>query len=55
MMLYTNKTSDYNKTTIDRRTHNCNTAVDITYDNPDDRIGKFQDQIKNELIYRIPP
>ena len=53
MMLYTNKTVDYNKTTIDRKTHNSNTAVDITDDNLDDRIDKFQDQVKNEFIYRI--
>ena len=49
-MLYNNKTLDYNKATIDRR----NTAVDITDDNLSDRIDKFQDQIKSELIYRIP-
>ena len=49
-MLYNNKTLDYNKATIDRR----NTAVDITDDNLNDRIDKFQDQIKSELIYRIP-
>ena len=49
-MLYNNKTLDYNKATIDRR----NTAVDITDDNLNDRIDKFQDQIKSELTYRIP-
>ena len=49
-MLYNNKTLDYDKATIDRR----NTAVDITDDNLNDRIDKFQDQIKSELIYRIP-
>ena len=53
-MLYSSKTIDYNKTTIDRTTHKSNTAADITDDNLDDRIDKFQDQIKSEFICRIP-
>ena len=53
-MLYSNKTVFYNKTTIDRRTHNSATPADITNDNLDDRIDTFQDQIKNEFVYRIP-
>ena len=54
-MLYSNKTVFYNKTTIDRRTHNSATPADITNDNLDDRIDTFQDQTKNEFVYRIPP
>ena len=29
-------------------------AADITDDNLDDRIDKFQDQLQNEFICRIP-
>ena len=53
-MLYSNKPVPYNNTTTDRRTHNSNTAADITDDNLDNTIDKFQDQLKNEFIYRIP-
>ena len=53
-MLYSNKTVVYNRATIDTRTHNSNTAADITYNNLDDKTDKLQDQMKNELIYRIP-
>ena len=48
-MLYSNKPVTYNKTTIDRRAHNSNTAADITDDYLDHRIDKFQDQLKTNL------
>ena len=54
MMLYNNKTVSYNKSTIDRRTYNSTTPADITDDNLEDRIDEFQDQLKNEYVYRIP-
>ena len=44
----------YNKLTIDRRTCNSTILANITDDNLDDRINKFQDQLKNEFVYRIP-
>ena len=53
-MFYSNKTIAFNKRTIDRRTHSSNTVADITDKNLKDRIDKFQDQIKNKCIYRIP-
>ena len=53
-MFYSNKTIAFNKRIIDRRTHSSNTAADITDKNLKDRIDKFQDQIKNKCIYRIP-
>ena len=43
----------YNKTTIDRRTHNSSTLNDITDPNINERITKFQNQLKNEFFYRI--
>ena len=43
-----------NKTTIDRRTHNSTTLNDITDLNFNERITKFQNQLKNEFVYRIP-
>ena len=53
-MLYSKHSVYYNKTTINRRTHNRNTANDKTDLNIDNRITKFQDQLKNEYVYRIP-
>ena len=38
---------------IDRRTYNRTTAADITDDILDDKIDKFQDQLKSEFVYRI--
>ena len=52
--LYSEQSVYYNKTTIDRRTHTSNTANDIADLNINDRITKFQDQLKNEYVYRIP-
>ena len=52
-MLYNNKTVSYNKSIIDRRTYNSTTPADITDDNLEDRIDEFQDQLKNEYVYRI--
>ena len=44
----------YNKTTIDRRTHNSTMLNDITDSNINERTTKFQNQLKNEFVYRIP-
>ena len=44
----------YNKTTIDRRTHNSAMLNDITDLSINERITKFQNQLKNELANRIP-
>ena len=53
-MPYSKQSVYHNKTTIDRRTHNSNTANDISDLNINDRITKFQDQLKNEYVYNIP-
>lgn len=53
-MLYSKMPVVYNRTTIDRRTYNSTTAADITDDNLDDRITLFQNQLKDEFVYRIP-
>ena len=56
-MLHSKQSVYLNKTTIDRRIHNgtgatkANDAKDL---NIDERITKFQDQLKNEYVYRIP-
>ena len=39
---------------MDRRTHNRNTANDITDLNINERLQKFKNQLKNEYVYRIP-
>ena len=44
----------YNETTIDRRTHNSAALNDIADLNINERITKFQNQLKNEFVYRIP-
>ena len=54
MLLYDNTVVYYNKTTMDRRTHNSNTANDITDLNINERLQKFNNQLKNEYVYRIP-
>ena len=56
-MLYSKRPVYFNKTTIDSRTHNgtgatrANDAKDL---NIDERITKFQDQLKKEYVYRVP-
>ena len=52
-MLYS-KQSVYYNITIDGRTRNSNMANDITDLNINDRITKFQDQLKDEYVHRIP-
>ena len=52
-MLYSKKPIYFNRTTLERRTHSSNTANDITDLNINERIRKFQDQLKNEFVYRI--
>ena len=54
LFFYSYNTVAFNKRTIDRRTHSSNTAADITDNNLKGRIDKFQYQIKNKCIYRIP-
>ena len=53
-MLYSSKIVSCNKTTIDRRTYNSTTPADITDDNLDNKVNEFQNQMKNENVYRIP-
>ena len=53
-MFYSKKPIYFNRTTLERRTHNSNTANDITDLNINERIIKFQDQLKNEFVYRVP-
>ena len=53
-LLYSKKNVTYNKSTTDRRTYNSTTLGDITDDNLDDRIDKFQNQLKSEFVYRTP-
>ena len=53
-LLYDNTAVYYNKTTIDRRTYNSNTAIDITDLNINERLQKLKNQLKNEYVYRIP-
>ena len=53
-MLYSKKPIYFNKTTLDRRPHNSSSANDITDLNINERITKFQDQLKNEFVYRVP-
>ena len=60
-MLYSNIPVYLNKASIDRKIHNgsgssttagkANHAKDL---NIDDRVTKFQDQLKHEYVYRIP-
>ena len=47
--LYSKKRVAYNKSMIYRRTYNSTTAAEITDDNLDDRIDKFQDQLKTNF------
>ena len=44
----------YNNITIDGRTHNSNTLNDITDLNINEKITKFQNQLENEFVYKIP-
>ena len=53
-MLYSKKPIYFNKTTLERRPHNSSLANDTTDLNINERITKFQDQLKNEFVYRIP-
>ena len=53
-MLYSKQAVYYNKTKIDRRTHNSTTLNDITDLNINEKIAKLQNQLKNEFVYRIP-
>ena len=50
IMLYKNKSIYFNKTLLERRTQNSNMANDITDSNINERIIKFQNQLKNEFV-----
>ena len=51
--LYHKKPIYFSRTTLETRTHNSNTVNGITDLNINERITKFQDQLKNEFVYRI--
>ena len=53
-VLYSKQAVYYNKTTIDKRTHNSTRLNDIKYLSINKRIIKFENQPKNEFVYRIP-
>ena len=56
-MFYSKQSVYFNKTTIDRRIHNetgATKANDSKHLIIDERITKFQDQLKSEYVYRIP-
>ena len=60
-MLYSKKPVYHNKTTMARRIHNGSGGTTTTQKasdakdlNNDERITKFQDQLKDEYVYRIP-
>ena len=53
-MLYSKQRVYYNKTTIDRRTQNSAALNNKTDLNINKRITKFQNELKNEFVYRIP-
>ena len=48
-MLYEKTAVSYNKTTIDRRTQNSNTANDITDPNINKRLTNFKNQLKTNI------
>ena len=56
-LLYSKRPFYFNKTIIDRRLRNgtgatrANDAKDL---NSDERITNFQNQLKNEYVYRVP-
>ena len=54
IMLYSKQSIYFNKTSLEQRTHNSNTASGITDLNINEMITKFQNQLKNEFVYRIP-
>ena len=56
-MLYGKQNVYFNKTTIDKRIHNgtgTTKANDAKDSNIDEKITKFQDQLKSEYVHRIP-
>ena len=56
-MLYSKQSVYFSKTMIGRRIHNGTSATkasDAKDLNTDERITKFQDQLKDEYVYRIP-
>ena len=52
-LLHSNEPVVYNKTTIARRTYNSTTLANFIDYNLDNRITLFQNQLKDELVYRV--
>ena len=52
-LLYSKEKVNYS-TGQDRRIHNSNIPANRTNSNISDRISKFQEQLKNKFVYRIP-
>ena len=53
-VLYGKQPAYFNKTMLGQRLHNSNIANDITDLNINERITKFQNQLKNEFVYKVP-
>ena len=53
-VLYSKQLVYFNKTMLGQRLHNSNIANDITDLNINERITKFQNQLKNEFVYKVP-
>ena len=53
-MLYRKQPVYFNRTTLERRTFNSTMANDTTDLNINERITKFQNQLKNKFVYRTP-
>ena len=53
-MFHSKQSIYFNKISLEQTTRNSNTANDIADLNINKRITKFQNQLKNEFVYRIP-
>ena len=53
-MLYSNQLVSFNKKMLEWRTLNSTMANEFTNLNVNERITKFQNQLKNKVVYRIP-
>ena len=53
-MFYSKQLVYFNITMLERRTFNSKTANDITDLKINERITKFQNHLKDEIVYRIP-
>ena len=52
-ILYSKQLVSFNRTMLERIVHNSNTANVITDLNINERIIKFQNQLKNEFVFRV--